>query len=141
MINSTINQHPIAILTIVIFFILILLLPLLPVPTASEAIPTVHSVGGVAVAESPDVVLERPLVLKIGATNTKPELAAVLLVGAPVASDGEELGALAAGEGLGAVLALVVGLQGAEVLQGSGQRMRYVVPAPLRAAVAWQPHH
>jgi hypothetical protein len=49
-------------------------------------------------------VIEGALVLEVGAAGAEPALAAVLLVRAPVALDGQ---------GLGAVLALVVRLQGA----------------------------
>lgn len=95
----------------------------------------------VPVAERPGVVLEGSLVLELGAAEAVPEPAAVLLVGAPVALDGEGLAAAAAEEGLEAVLALVVRLQGAEVLERLGARVVHVVPAPRRAAVARQPQH
>jgi len=94
--------------------------------------------GEVAAAEGPDVVVEGALVLEVGAAGAEPPLAAVLLVRAPVALDGEGLGAAAAAEGLGAVLALVVRLQGAEVLERPRARVRHVVLAPRRAAVARQ---
>ena len=50
----------------------------------------------VPAAEGADVVLERPLVLEVGAADAEPELAAVLLVRAPVAAHGEPLAAAAA---------------------------------------------
>ena len=87
------------------------------------------------------MVLERALVLELGAAEAVPELAAVLLVRAPVALDGQWLSAAAAAEGLGAVLALVVGLQGAEVLERPRPRVVDVVAATRRAAVARQPEH
>ena len=80
-------------------------------------VEAVDAVGGVAVAEGLDVVFEGALVLEVGAAGAVPELAAVLLVGAPVAAHGEGLAALAAHEGLDAVLALVVSLEGPEVLE------------------------
>lgn len=70
-----------------------------------------------------------------------PEFAAILLVGAPVASDGEGLGALVACEGLGSVFALVVRLEGAEVLERPRSRVVDVVLAPHHAAVARQFAH
>jgi hypothetical protein len=94
--------------------------------------------GAVVGAEGADVVVEGTLVLEVGAAGAEPALAAVLLVRAPVALDGEGLGAAAAAEGLGAVLALVVRLQGAEVLERPRARVRHVVLAPRRAAVARQ---
>ena len=104
-------------------------------------IKPVDPIGGVTGPEGLDVVLERPLVLEIGAAGAVPELPAVLLVRPPVAFDGEALGALPAGEGLRAVLALVVRLEGSEVLERLRARVVDVVLAPLRAAVARQPQH
>jgi hypothetical protein len=98
-------------------------------------------VGGdrqVSAAERPDVVVERALVLEVGAAGAEPALAAVLLVRAPVALDGEGLAAAAASEVLGAVLALVVRLQRAEVLERPRAWVGRVVAAPGRAAVARQ---
>ena len=95
----------------------------------------------VAMAEGAGVVLERALVLELGAAEAVPEPAAVLLVRAPVALDGEGLAAAAAEEGLEPVLALVVRLQRAEVLERLGARVVDVVAAPRRAAVARQPQH
>jgi hypothetical protein len=97
--------------------------------------------GEVAAAEGADVVVEGALVLEVGAAGAEPALAAVLLVGAPVALDGERLGAAAAGEGLGAVLALVVRLQRAEVLERPRTRVADVVPAAGGAAVTRQLQH
>ena len=94
-----------------------------------------------AAAEGLDVVLERPLVLEVGAAEAVPYLAAVLLVRAPVALHGERLGALAAHERLAAVLPLVVRLKGPEILQGPRARVLDVVLAPRCAAVARQPQH
>jgi len=94
----------------------------------------------VSSAEGADVVLERPLVLEVGAADAEPELAAVLLVRAPVAAHGEPLAAAAARVRPRAVLAPVVRLQRAEVLERPRPRVLDVVPAPLRAAVARQPH-
>lgn len=87
--------------------------------------------------KSANVILERPLVLKVGTTKAKPTLAAVFLVGAPVTFDGQRLAALAAGEGLVAVLTLVVSLEGAEVFQRFGCWVVDVVFAPFFAAIAW----
>ena len=84
------------------------------------------------------MVVEGSLVLEVGAAGAEPALAAVLLVRAPVALDGERLAAAAAAEVLVAVLALVVRLQGAEVLERARARVRHVVAAPGRAAVARQ---
>src|SRR5688572_662765 len=49
--------------------------------------------GAVVGAEGADVVVEGSLVLEVGAARAEPTLAAVLLVRAPVALDGEGLGA------------------------------------------------
>jgi hypothetical protein len=95
----------------------------------------------VAASERPDVVLERALVLEVGAACASPAAAAVLLVRAPVAPHGERLAAPAAEEGPGAVPAPVVRLQGAEVLERPGPRVLHVVAAPRRAAEARQPEH
>lgn len=94
-----------------------------------------------AVAKGSNVVLEGALVLEVRATDAEPELPAVLLVGAPVASHCECLAALAALEGLDAVLALVVGLQSAEVLEGLGPWVVDVVAAAGSTAVARQAKH
>jgi hypothetical protein len=94
-----------------------------------------------SVPEGAGVVLERALVLELGSAEAVPELAAVLLVGAPVALDGEGLAALAAQEGLEPVFALVVRLQRAEVLERPRARVVDVVAAARRAAVARQPQH
>ena len=113
--------------------------------SALEAYDAVHGGGSgldddgeVLAAEGPDVVVEGALVLEVGAAGAEPALAAVLLVRAPVTLDGEGLGAAAAAEGPGAVLALVVRLQGAEVLEWPRARVGHVVPAPGGAAVARQ---
>ena len=87
------------------------------------------------------MVLEGSLVLEIGAAGAEPELPAVLLVGAPVAAHRERLGALAARERLQAVLALVVGLERAEVLERPGARVEYAVPAARGAAETREPQH
>ena len=96
--------------------------------------------GSMPAAERADVILQAPLVFKIRATYAEPKLPAVLLVGPPVPSHGEGLAASAAREGPGSVLALVVGLQGSEVLERARSWVVDVVFAPLGAAVAWQPH-
>jgi hypothetical protein len=105
------------------------------------AVEVVAAEGAVAVAEGARVVLERALVLELGAAQAVPEPAAVLLVRAPVALDGERLAALAAQERLQPVLALVVRLQRPEVLERPRPRVVDVVAAPRRAAVARQPEH
>lgn len=64
----------------------------------------------VTLSEGADMVFEGAFVLEIGTTHAEPELAAVLLVGAPVSAHGKRLTAFAAREGLDAVLSLVVGL-------------------------------
>lgn len=97
--------------------------------------------GRMSVAESADMVLERPLVLEIGPADAEPELPTVLLVGAPVSSNRKGLPALVAHERLGAVLALVVSLEGAEVLERLRPRVVDVVLAALSAAVAWHSKH
>lgn len=94
-----------------------------------------------ATPERPDVILERPLVLEVRAARAIPELATVLLVGPPVATHSERLAALPAHEGLDPVLALVVGLEGPEVLEWLRPRVVDVVLASRRTAVAWQPQH
>ena len=92
-------------------------------------------------AEGLDVVFEGPFVLEVGAADAEPALAAVLLVRPPVAFDGQQLAALAAHEGLHAVLALVVSLQRPEVLEGLRARVLDVVLAPFCAAVARHARH
>jgi hypothetical protein len=99
-----------------------------------------NDVGRVSAAEGADVVLERALVLEVGAADAEPELAAVLLVRAPVPAHGEPLPAAPARVGPRAVLAPVVRLQRAEVLERPRARVLDVVAAPLRAAVAGQAH-
>lgn len=94
-----------------------------------------------ALSESTYVILERSLVLEVGAADAEPELPAVLLVRAPIAANGEGLPAFPAAEGLRAVLAFVVSLEGSEIFQGLRPRMIYVVLTSLRAAVAWQPEY
>jgi hypothetical protein len=87
------------------------------------------------------MVLERALVLEVGAAGAAPSAPAVLLVRAPVAAHGERLAAPAAEEGPGAVPALVVRLQGAEVLERPRTRVLHVVVATRRAAEARQAEH
>eukprot|EP01018_Ginkgo_biloba_P026390 Gb_38639 [translate_table: standard] len=76
--------------------------------------------------------------LEIGATDAKPQLTAVLLVGPPISAHGKRLAALAAREGFYPVLPLVVRLQCAEILEGFRTRVVYVIPAPLCTAVTRQ---
>lgn len=101
----------------------------------------IHAMGRMAVPEGANVVFQRPFVFEVGAADAKPELAAVLLVGPPVAAHGERLAALAAHEGLDAVLPLVMRLQGAEVFQWLRARVVNVVAASRSAAVARQAQH
>lgn len=96
---------------------------------------------GMTLSEGAYVILERPLVLEVGAADAEPELPAVLLVRAPVAAHGEGLAALPAAEGFGAVLPLVVCLECPKILQRLRPRMIYVVLTPLRAAVARHPEY
>lgn len=84
------------------------------------------------------VVLERPFVLKIRPTSAKPKFPTVLLMSPPIPSNSEGFAALSASEGLQTVLPLVVGLQGAEVLERLGLGVGNVVLAPMDAAVAWE---
>lgn len=84
-----------------------------------------------------NVILKRPLVLKVGTTKAKPTLAAVFLVGSPVAFDGQRLAALAATKGLVTVLSLVMSLESAEILQWFSLRVVDVVLTPILAAIAW----
>lgn len=99
------------------------------------------TIRSVVVAKGLDVVLEGALVLEVGATDAIPKLATVLLMGSPVTADSEGLATLSAGEGLQAVLALVVSLEGSKVLERLGSWVVYVVATPRRAAVARQPQH
>lgn len=105
----------------------------------SEPIDPATAVRGVVATKGLDMVLEGALVLEIGATDAVPKLATILLVRSPVPAHGERLTALAAHEGLEAMLALVVCLQGSEVLQRLGPRVVDVVAAPRCAAVARKP--
>lgn len=79
--------------------------------------------------------------LEVRPATAVPELATVLLVGSPVATHSERLAALSAHEGLDPVLALVVGLEGAEVLERLRPWVVDVVLAARRTAVARQPQH
>lgn len=87
------------------------------------------------------MILKGPLVLEVRAADAVPELAAVLLVGPPVAPHGEGLAALPAREGPDPVLPLVMRLQGPEILERLGSWVIDVVPAPRRAAIAWKSQH
>ncbi len=82
-----------------------------------------------AIAESSNVVFEGAFVLEVRTTGAVPELSAVLLVGPPIATNGKGLTAFATHEGLDSMLPLVMRLQGAEVLQWLGSRVRDVVSA------------
>lgn len=104
-------------------------------------IEAIDPIGCMAIPEGLDVVLEGSLMLEVGAADAVPELSAVLLVGAPVPAHSECFAAFPAHKGFDAVLALVVCLQRSEVLEWLGSWVVYVVPAPSRAAVAWQPKH
>lgn len=90
-------------------------------------------------AEGPDMILERAFVLEVRSTCTEPKLSTVLLVGSPVPSHSKLFATLSAHEWLHAMLALVMGLKGAEILQWLCTRMIYVILAPLSTAIAWQP--
>lgn len=79
--------------------------------------------------------------LEVRTAGAVPQFPAVLLMGPPVAFDGEGLPALAAHERLGAVLPLVVGLEGPEIFERLGSWVVDVVLTALRTAVAWQPKH
>ena len=92
-------------------------------------------------AEGPDMILERAFVLEVRSTCTEPKLSTVLLVGSPVPSHSKLFATLSAHEWLHAMLALVMGLKGAEILQWLCTRMIYVILAPLSTAIAWQPQH
>nr|GMC90303.1 hypothetical protein DM860_009871 [Ipomoea batatas] len=94
-----------------------------------------------AIAKGLNVILKGPLVLEVRAADAVPELAAVLLVGPPVAPHGEGLAALPAREGPDPVLPLVMRLQGPEILERLGSWVIDVVPAPRRAAIAWKSQH
>ena len=88
-----------------------------------------------------DVVLQRSLVLEVGATDAVPQFSTVLFMGSPISFHCEGLSALPAHERLDAVLPFVVSLEGPEVLQWLRSWMVYVVPAARRAAVARKPQH
>jgi len=94
--------------------------------------------GGMSLPECPYMIFEGTLVLEIWATAAIPELPTVLLMGAPVAPDSKGFVALAAHERLDSVLAFVMCLKSAEVLQRFGPGMIYIISAPLRTAVAWK---
>ena len=70
-----------------------------------------------AAAEGSHVVLERSLVLEVGAADAEPQLPTVLLVGAPVTAHCECLTAPTARERPHSVLALVMRLQCPKVLE------------------------
>ena len=76
--------------------------------------------------------------LEIRTTDTKPSFATVFLVGSPVTFHGQRLATLAAREGLGTVLPLVVCLKRAKILQRLGTCVLDVVLAPSCATVAWK---
>ena len=87
------------------------------------------------------MVLEGSLVLEIGAAGAEPELPAVLLVGAPVATHSEGLHATPpARVRLRPVLPLEVRLQSPQILERLRACVPHVIPAPHHAAVARRPH-
>lgn len=92
-----------------------------------------------AMAESPNVVLERPLVFEVRSTKAIPYFATVLLVGPPVAFHSEGLAAFSAHVGFGAVLPLVMSLQGSEILQRPCSWVVYVVLAVWCTTETWEP--
>lgn len=87
------------------------------------------------------MILQRTLVLEVGATDAEPQLPAILLVGAPISAHGERFPAAPASEWASPVLALVVGLKGSEVLERTRAWVADVVLATFGAAIAWKPHH
>lgn len=90
-------------------------------------------------AKGLDVVLKRPLVLKIRSTCTIPKLSTVLLMGPPITFNGQRFATFSTRERLGAMLTFVMCLKCTEVLQGLSTRMVDVVLASFRAAITWQP--
>lgn len=79
--------------------------------------------------------------LEIGAAYAEPQLATILLMGAPVTTHGKSLAALAAAEWFHAMLSLVVSLQGAEVLERLRTGMVDAVAAARGTAEAWKAEH
>ena len=63
------------------------------------------------------MILQRSLVLEVGAADAVPQFATVLLVGSPISLHRKGLTALAAHEGLDSMLPFIVSLEGPEVLQ------------------------
>ncbi len=94
-----------------------------------------------SIAESSNMVFEGAFVLELGTTGAVPQFSAILLVGTPVASNGERLATFAAHEGLDSVLSFVMRLQSAEVLQWLGSRVCDVVATSLRTTVARKAKH
>ncbi|PON58098.1 hypothetical protein TorRG33x02_125110 [Trema orientale] len=88
-----------------------------------------------------NVILERPLVLKIRATNTIPKLPTILLVGSPIPSYSKCLATFSTHEWLDSMLSLVVSLKCSEVLERLCSRVIDVISATRRAAVAREPKH
>lgn len=127
MLTSSIINVPVVIIVVIIIWIFFLIFSL-----SAE----LHRILCVTVTETPDVVLERPLVLKIRTADAEPELAAVLLVRPPVSPHRKRLAAFPAPEGLCAMLPLVMRLKSPEVLERPRPRVIYVVPTALGAAVA-----
>ncbi|ERM98922.1 hypothetical protein AMTR_s00114p00100760 [Amborella trichopoda] len=96
--------------------------------------------GPVPLPKGPNMVLERPLMLKIRTANAEPEAAAVLLMCAPVAADCKWFGTLSACMGLlGGVFAAEVSLESAEVFEGAGTGVGDVILAIGEAAEAGEP--
>lgn len=105
----------------------------------SEPVDPAATVRCMVVTECLDMVFEGALVLEIRATNAVPKLATILLVRPPVSAHGERLPALATHEGLQPMLALVVCLQGSEILEWLRPWVVDIVAAPRCAAVARKP--
>ena len=87
------------------------------------------------------VILQRPFVLEIRTTYTKPKFSAVFLVCSPVTPHSKGLSTPTTHEGLGAMLALVVSLKSAKVFQRFCTGMIDIVPASFGTAVTWEPQH
>lgn len=102
-------------------------------------IKVVKTEGAMAVTKGLDMVFKGAFVFEVRTTKAIPNLAAILLVGSPIAFDSEGLGAFSTSEGLDAVLALVMRLKGAEILERPRPWVVDVVFAASRAAIAWEP--
>ena len=101
----------------------------------------IDPISFMATPKSFDMILKRPLVLEIRATDAIPKLPAVLFMGSPIPPHSKSLAAFPAHEGLNPMLPLVMCLKGSKILEGLCSRVINVVPATWCTAIARKPKH